>query len=208
LIDISHSIPPFDIRAGGFVLWAGSQDFPPGTVHLAVVDPGVGSDRRAVALKVGASFYTGPDNGLFSRLVGDRRDVAAVSLARPAHASATFEGRDVFASAAGLLAQGTPLGELGSPVTDLVILPDPGSSVLWVDNFGNLITNLAPPVGRLRVGNRVVTESARTYTDAPPGVPFWYAGSLGLVEIGVRQGRAADVLSAGPGTGIEELPPS
>jgi S-adenosylmethionine hydrolase len=207
LIDISHSIPPFDIVAAGFVLWAGSRDFPPGTVHLAVVDPGVGSDRRAVALKVGAAFYTGPDNGLFSRLVRDRRDVAAVALSRPGPASATFEGRDVFAPAAGMLAKGKPLADLGRPVTDLVMLPDPGPSVIWVDNFGNLVTNLVAPVGWLRVGSSVVGESARTYADAPTEVPFWYVGSLGLVEIGVRQGRAADVLGAGPGTRIEELPP-
>jgi len=208
LIDISHSIPAFDIGAGGFVLWAGSQGFPPGTVHLAVVDPGVGSDRRALALSVGPSFYTGPDNGLFSRLVRGRRDVSAVALSRPDPVSATFEGRDVFAPAAGLLAKGRPLAELGRPAEDLVVLPDPGPSVIWVDNFGNLVTNLVPPVGRLRVGEALVAESARTYAAAPANLPFWYVGSLGLVEIGVRQGRAADVLGAGPGTRIEELPPS
>jgi S-adenosyl-L-methionine hydrolase (adenosine-forming) len=208
LIDISHSIPPFDVRTAGFVLWAGSQGFPPGTVHLGVVDPGVGSDRRALALSVGPWFFVGPDNGLFSRLVHRRRDVTAVALRRPAAASATFEGRDVFAPAAGLLAKGTPLAELGHPVEDLVLLPDPGPSVIWVDNFGNLVTNLIPPVGRLRVGESVVEESARTYADAPAKVPFWYVGSLGLVEIGVREGRADEILNAGPGTPIRVHPAS
>ena len=205
-IDISHSIAPFDVGTAGFVLWAGSRGFPPGTVHLAVVDPGVGSDRRALALSVGPCFYVGPDNGLFSRLVHGRRDVTAVALARPAGASATFEGRDVFAPAAGRLACGTPLAELGRPVEDLVVLPDrPGWRVIWVDNFGNLITDLVPPIGRLRVGQTEVEESARTYAEAPAGVPFWYVGSLGLVEIGVRGGRADDLLKAGPGTPISVL---
>ena len=206
LIDISHSIPPFDVAAAGFVLWAGSQGFPPGTVHLAVVDPGVGSERRALALRVGPCFYVGPDNGLFSRLVDGRRDVEAIALPRPASASATFEGRDVLAPAAGRLASGVPLAELGRPVEDLVVLPDPGKSVIWVDNFGNLVTNLVPPIGRLRVGKVLIEASARTYAEAPAGVPFWYVGSLGLVEIGVRQGRADRVLGAGPGTRIMELP--
>jgi S-adenosyl-L-methionine hydrolase (adenosine-forming) len=204
-IDISHSVPPFDITTAGFVLWAGSQGFPQGTVHLAVVDPGVGSDRRALALSVGPSFYVGPDNGLFSRLVQGRRDVTAVALSRPAAASATFEGRDVFAPAAGRLANGAPLADLGDPVEDLVVLPDPGPSVIWVDNFGNLVTNLVPPVGRLRVGEAVVGERVRTYADAPAEVPFWYVGSLGLVEIGIREGRADAVLGAGSGTPITVL---
>jgi len=205
-IDISHSIAPFDVAAAGFVLWAGSQGFPPGTVHLAVVDPGVGSDRRALALRVGPCFYVGPDNGLFSRLVEGRRDVAAVALSSPATMSATFEGRDVFAPAAGRLAKGTPLADLGRPVEDLVVLPDSGPRVIWVDNFGNLVTNLVPPVGRLGVGRSVVSESARTYADAPAGVPFWYVGSLGLVEVGVREGRADEVLGARTGTFIRNLP--
>ena len=204
-VDISHEVPPFDIAAGGFVLWAGSQGFPPGTIHLAVVDPGVGSERRALALGVGPSFYLGPDNGLFSRLV-ERQHVTAIALPRPAPVSATFEGRDVFAPAAGRLASGTPLAELGSPVEDLVLLPDPGPSVVWVDNFGNLVTNLVPPVVRLKVGETVVTASARTYAEAPQNVPFWYLGSLGLVEIGVRGGRADEALAARAGTPIQQLP--
>ena len=119
---------------------------------------------------------------------------------------ATFEGRDVFAPAAGRLACGTPLAELGRPVEDLVVLPDlPGWRVIWVDNFGNLVTDLVPPIGRLRVGGTVVEEHARTYAEAPAGVPFWYVGSLGLVEIGVRGGRADVLLGAGPGTPISVL---
>jgi S-adenosylmethionine hydrolase len=205
-VDINHEIPAFDIAVAGFVLWAGSQGFPPGTVHLAVVDPGVGSDRRALALAVGLAFFVGPDNGLFSMVAARRRDVRAVALPCPAPVSATFEGRDLFAPAAGHLACGRPLAELGRPVEDLVVLPDAGPSVIWVDRFGNLVTNLVPPVGRLWVGDAVVVKSARTYSEGPAGEPFWYAGSLGLVEIGVREGRADELLRAGPGTRIVELP--
>jgi S-adenosyl-L-methionine hydrolase (adenosine-forming) len=205
-VDISHEIPPFDVAVAGFVLWAGSQGFPPGTVHLAVVDPGVGGDRRALALDTGSGLFVGPDNGLFSMLVRKRRGVKAVELARPTPVSATFEGRDLFAPAAARLACGASLAELGRPVEDLVVLPDPGRSVIWVDNFGNLVTNLLPPVGRLRVGERLVTRSARTYSEGQAEEPFWYVGSLGLVEIGIRQGRADSVLRAAVGTRIRIVP--
>ena len=206
LVDISHEIPPFDIRAASFVLWAGSQDFPPSTVHLAVVDPGVGGDRRALAMSTGAGFFVGPDNGLFSMLVRHRLGVTAVELARPAPVSATFEGRDVFAPAAARLACREPLATLGNPVEDLVLLPDPGKCVIWVDNFGNLVTNLVPPVGRLRVGEPLVTWSARTYSAVASDEPFWYVGSLGLVESGVRQGRADVFRGARAGTPVTILP--
>jgi S-adenosyl-L-methionine hydrolase (adenosine-forming) len=206
-VDISHSIVPFDVRAGGFVLWAGSRDFPAGTVHLAVIDPGVGSDRRALALEVGGSFFVGPDNGLFWLVAQRAEIVRAVALRRPRGASPTFEGRDVFAPAAGRLAGGAPLASLGRPIDDLVALPDPfGPVVLWVDNFGNLVTNLEPPIGSLSVGGRSIPGPLGTFADARRGEPFWYVGSLGLVEIGVREGRADQVLAAGQGTSLSVRP--
>jgi len=202
-VDISHEVPPYDIRAGGFVLWSGSRNFPRGTVHLAVVDPGVGSDRRALALEVGGSFFVGPDNGLFWLVAQRAEIVRAVALKRPHGASRTFEGRDVFAPAAGRLAGGTPLASLGRPVEDLVALPDPlGPVVLWVDNFGNLVTNLEPPIGTLSIGGRPVPGPLHPLADARRGEPFWYVGSLGLVEVGVREGRADQVLEARPGTSV------
>ncbi len=205
-IDISHEVAPFDVRTGGFVLWAGSRGFPLGTVHLAVVDPGVGGSRRGLALEVGGSFFVGPDNGLFWLVAKRAAAVTAVALKRPAGASPTFEGRDVFAPAAGKLAGGTALAGLGRPVEELVALPDLGAAVLWVDRFGNLVTNLEPPVGRLGIGGRTVPGPLRTFADAGRGEPFWYVGSLGLVEIGVREGRADQVLGAGPGTRLVVTP--
>lgn len=199
LIDVDHSLPAFEVSLASFVLWAATRDFTPGTVHLAVVDPGVGGDRRALAVEAGGCFYVAPDNGLLTTVIGHRRDVAAVSLDRPSAASPTFEGRDVFAPAAGALAAGARLAELGRPATDLVVLPDPGPSVVWVDGFGNLVTNLEPPLSRVSVKGVEVRLGVRTFAEAPAGQPFWYVGSLGLVEIGVREDRADRVLGAGRG---------
>jgi len=206
LLDVDHSVPAFDVSAGAFLLWAASRDFPPGAVHLAVVDPGVGGPRRALAVEAGGGFYVAPDNGLLTTVVQRRRDLAAVSLPRPDAASPTFEGRDVFAPAAGALAAGARLADLGEPVTDLALLPDPGPSVAWVDGFGNLVTNLEPPLSRLTVNGVEVALGARTFAEAPAGKPFWYVGSLGLVEIGVREERADQLLGASRGTRVTAFP--
>jgi S-adenosyl-L-methionine hydrolase (adenosine-forming) len=206
LVDLAHNVPAFDITAGAFLLWAATRDFAPGAVHLAVVDPGVGASRRALAVEAGGGYYVGPDNGLFTTVIRHRRDLAAVSLPRPPAASPTFEGRDVFAPVAGALAAGARLSDLGKPVTDLVVLPDPGAAVLWVDHFGNLVTSLEPPISRLSVNGVEVALGARTFAEAPAGKPFWYVGSLGLVEIGVREGRADQLLGAGRGTRVVTVP--
>jgi S-adenosylmethionine hydrolase len=208
LIDVSHGIEPFDVRGGGFVLWAGTRAFPSGSVHLAVVDPGVGSERRALALQVGRSYYVGPDNGLFWMVVRGRTDVGAVVLRRPEDASPTFEGRDVFAPAAGRLAAGDRIYALGPPAGPLRPLDDLDAAVVWVDRFGNLVTNLEPPVARLRVNGHLIAATAKTYAKARAGKPFWYVGSLGLVEIGFPKARADEKLGAQAGSPVEVLPAS
>lgn len=211
LVDVAHGIAAFDIRSAGFVLWAGTRDFPPGSIHLAVVDPGVGTDRRPIVVEVGGRYYVGPDNGLFSFVLTEdgasERDVQAVELTRPDAASATFEGRDVFAPAAGALAAGRPLSALGRPLKGSPAVARTESPiVLWVDAFGNLITSLRPPVGGVRIGSASITRSARTYGEAERGALFHYIGSLGLVEVGVREGRADALLAVGPGTPVSALP--
>jgi len=206
LIDIDHAVAPFDVEGAGFLLWAATRDFAPGAVHLAVVDPGVGGPRRALAVEAGGCFYVGPDNGLLTTVVRRRRELAAVSLPRPNAASPTFEGRDVFAPAAGALASGARLADLGEAVTDVLVLPEIASVVVWVDGFGNLVTNLEPPVGKLKVNGVEVALGVRTFAEAPPGKPFWYVGSLGLVEIGVREGRADRLLGAARGTPVTHSP--
>jgi S-adenosylmethionine hydrolase len=209
LVEVSSGVPAFDIAAGAFVLWAGTRHFPRGAVHLAVVDPGVGSERHAVAFEAGGSWYVGPDNGLFWLVATQTAGGvgAVVELARPAGGSATFEGRDVFAPAAGALAAGRPLTTLGEPLSGHRLL-DPigdGTVVLWVDAFGNLVTNLRQRPAAVRIGNVVVSETARTYAEAPPGRPFLYLGSMGFWEVGVRQGRADEVLGVAAGARAERL---
>ncbi len=200
LVDIGHSVPAFDVRAAAFVLWAGSRSFPAGSVHLAVVDPGVGSARRAVAARFGESYFVGPDNGLFSLVADSVAEV--VELARPADASPTFEGRDVFAPAAGRLAAGESLASLGTHCDPEVARLELGEVVLWVDAFGNLITSLRPPIGGLRIGSATITRSVRTYSEAERGALFYYIGSMGLIEIGLREARADALLGAGVGTPV------
>jgi S-adenosylmethionine hydrolase len=208
LLDVSHAVPPFDVLSGAFVLWAGTRHFAPGAVHLAVVDPGVGSGRRAVAFELAGSWYVGPDNGLFG-LVLAKAGVApdtAVALPRPDGASRTFEGRDVFAPAAAALASGRPPESLGAPLdASLLPLPAGGHVVLWVDRFGNLLTSLEPPVAGVRVNGHEVRRTARTFGEAPPDAPFLYVGSMGFVEVGIREGRADERLGARSGTPVEPL---
>ncbi|MBO0701447.1 MAG: SAM-dependent chlorinase/fluorinase [Candidatus Dormibacteraeota bacterium] len=205
---LSSTVPPFDVLSGAVVLWAGTRHWPPAAVHLAVIDPGVGTSRRAVALRCGGSWYVGPDNGLFGLLVSETPGgVDEVwNLARPPGASATFEGRDVFAPAAAALAAGVPPAELGSPAAPAVAsLPGSGPRVLWVDHFGNLLTDLRSPPAALRLGTSVVEVHARTFGEAPPGTPFLYRGSMGFWEIGVREGRADRLLGARSGTPLQVL---
>jgi S-adenosyl-L-methionine hydrolase (adenosine-forming) len=210
LVDVSHSVRSFDVRAGAFVLWAGTRDFAPGSVHLAVVDPGVGGPRRPLAIQVNGSWYVGPDNGLFGMVLDDTHEsgtsVVAVELRRPPGASATFEGRDVFAPAAAALAAGAPATALGAPLEGSPTrLPAGPPSVIWVDNFGNLVTSLRPPVGGIRVAGREVRTTARTYSEALADEPFFYVGSMGFIEVGIREASAAQLLGAGPGVLVEPL---
>jgi S-adenosyl-L-methionine hydrolase (adenosine-forming) len=152
----------------------------------------------------------GPDNGIFGLVVAESgasgEEVNAVELARPPGASATFEGRDVFAPAAMALASGRSLATLGRPSGGpLSPLPLSGPAVLWADRFGNLVTSLRPPVVALRVGGTVVDRVARTFGDAPPATPFLYVGSMGFVEVGVREGSAALLLGARAGTPVDRI---
>src|SRR2546430_2685815 len=114
LVDVSHEVPPFDLMQGGFVLWLGTRHFEPGAVHVAVVDPGVGTERRPIAFELSGSIYVGPDNGLFDQVIQESEQLPTdvVQLYRPSGISATFEGRDVFAPAAAALASGRLLSEL------------------------------------------------------------------------------------------------
>jgi S-adenosylmethionine hydrolase len=211
MVDVSHEIPAGDVAAGAFVLDRACRAFPPGTVHLAVVDPGVGTGRRALAARTGRGWLVGPDNGLLTPLLDEDALVVALDPSRVTgrEPTPTFHGRDLFAPAAGRLARGDRIEDLGEPLTDPVPLPRPaGACVLHVDRFGNCVTSLAPrelPDGgawRLQAGRGEVTRRVRTYGDAPPGEPVLLVGSDGRIEIAVRDGRACDVLGLTPGDAL------
>ncbi len=158
LVDITHTIPPQDVRAAAYLLWTALPYFPEESVHLVVVDPGVGTERRAIAARTAWGALVGPDNGVFSYVWASTPASQIVALENPAYqrpqVSHTFHGRDVFAPAAAHLARGAPLADLGPAVSDPVRLPAPRltvsgarleGEVLHIDHFGNVITS----VGRL-----------------------------------------------------------
>jgi S-adenosylmethionine hydrolase len=217
IVDVTHDIPPHDVEFGRLTLARVWRRFPPGTVHVAVVDPGVGSERAALAVASDGRFLVGPDNGLLSPalLAGDAR---VVSLAVPTGAAATFHGRDVFAPAAARLAHGAEVDALGDPVSDPVILrtPEPqrapdgslAGEVIAIDRFGNAITNLVGTRGgRVAVAGREF-RLRRTYADLSDGEPGAVTGSTGFIEIVVRNGRATDTLGLRRGTAVTLMPQS
>lgn len=203
LIDVAHDVPAHDIEAGRLAIARYWRKFPSGTVHFAVVDPGVGSARRALAVESDGRFLVGPDNGLLSPalLLGGAR---AVELPVPAGASPTFHGRDVFAPAAALLAAGSPVDALGLPVTDPEVrrtrearrVADGAieGAVITVDRFGNAVTNLLAAHGGVVEVGTLRLPVLRTYADVAPGTPLALVGSSGLIEIAVRGGNAAALL--------------
>jgi hypothetical protein len=204
LVDVSHEVPAFDVGAGAFMLFAGTRHFGGGSVHLAVVDPGVGSSRRRLAIRAGGKYYIGPDNGLFGIVIDEVGLQEVVELAPREAGAPTFEGRDVFAPAAASLAAGVPLNSLGPP-TDPPKMLDSSPRILWIDGFGNLVTNLKPPVRPMRIHSHYITASAMTYWEARPNEPFVYIGSMGYLEIAVREQRADRMLGARSGMAVELL---
>ncbi len=200
LLDMSHDVPPQDIEHARLAVARYWRRFPVGTVHLIVVDPGVGTSRAALAVESDGRFLVGPDNGVLSPALF-ALDARVVSLPVEPNASPTFHGRDVFAPAAAALAIGTSLEMLGAPHHEPVRLRTPqprrqpdGSlegEVLTIDRFGNVITNLvARSAAFVAVAGRRV-RMVRTYGDAAPGELIALAGSSGFVEIAVRNGSAA-----------------
>lgn len=220
----THDVAPGDVLGGAIALSRYAVLYPPGTVHLAVVDPGVGTARRCVAATLDGRHYVGPDNGVFTLVLRDARQVHMVDAGAAGsgtEAAPTFHGRDIFAPAAAALARGVPLTDLGPAITDpfLLDLPRPrqdrgkvAGQVLHVDRFGNLITNVpgawldARPSVRIHIQGRDVGPLRRTYGDVPPGQVLALVGSLGLLEVSVRDGDAAQVLGAARGSDVEVVP--
>lgn len=221
LVDLTHAVPPQDIASGAFLLASAVEAFAAGTVHLAVVDPGVGSDRRAVAVQsTRGDRLVGPDNGLLwpaiERLGGVRRavELREPRFWRPQPASVTFHGRDIFGPVAGHLARGVDMSPLGPAISNLERLELPRATedrgqVLYVDTYGNLITNFPSPdalltTASLRVG-ACEAHPAPHYAAAPRGALLVVPGSAGWLEIAVRDGSAAQVTGATRGTPVERI---
>jgi len=229
LLDVTHGVTPFDVMQGSYLLDQAAEEFPAGTIFVAVVDPQVGSDRAPILLKTGAGkFYVGPDNGLFSRVIDREQFAAAWRLDRRLYyrrssPSSTFHGRDIFGPVAAHLAQGTLPGDMGTELkqSELEIAPAHAPAiagglvsveVLHVDHYGNVILNLtanSDAAAKLHMGNLVKISVGkesftgplvRTYSDADKGRLVLLYGSNGLLEISVNQGSAAQKLKVAPGT--------
>lgn len=218
LVDLTHEIAPQDVRAGAWVLHTAWRYFPEGSVFLCVVDPGVGSARRPIALRAGERIFVGPDNGLFSYVLAEHTDAHAITLANPryfaAHLSNTFHGRDIFAPAAAWLAAGIAFEELGPAlsVESLMRLELPHlewqpnalrAHVIHIDHFGNIVTDIrgpwvqtifSAPEMRLAIAGQTVTARARTFAEGPEGELFLYLDSSGCLAIARRNGSAQAML--------------
>ncbi len=215
IVDITHGVEKYNICEAAFMLKSYYRYFPPGTVHTAVVDPGVGGPRRPLAIEADGYFFVGPDNGIFSPVIASVNNPRAVEITNtaymPGNLSATFHGRDIFAPAAARLSSGVDIRELGDPADGPVSLDVPEPSVngneisgvvLYADSFGNLVTNI--PGGSIKRGSRVYVEGyaldriSGSYGEAVKGGLLAIIGSAGFLEISVNQGSAKELIGTEP----------
>jgi S-adenosylmethionine hydrolase len=208
VIHLLHEAPPFNVRASAHLLAALVARIPAGQIVIGVVDPGVGTDRGAVALRADANWYVGPDNGLFSVVAARaaRREVWRLPPARSG-ASPSFHGRDVFAPVAVAVATGRFPAAGAVRTDDLEVRLDAADlpEIIYVDHYGNAWTGLrasaAAPTRRLDAAGHVLPH-ARVFGEMPVGTPFWYENSSGLIEIAVNHGSAAQALGLGIGSPV------
>ncbi len=225
LVDITHAIPPQQLRQGALVLADTTVYFPPGTIHVAVVDPGVGTSRAIVCAEIGDQRYICPDNGLLDRLAERQRpskmvQVTAPQFFRPS-VSPTFHGRDIMAPVAAHLSLGIEIEQLGPPLLDLVKLKWPGvermdnsiqGEVVAIDSFGNLITNITKAMlaevptdesVSVRCDEHQTQGIFQTYADQPPMTLIAVVGSNDQLEIAIVDESAAIMLGARVGEQVE-----
>jgi len=228
IIDISHEVRKFDVRHGAFLLHQAGPYFPKGTVHMAVVDPGVGTERRRIIIEGERCLYVGPDNGVLSLAVEREGFVKAVEIKERKfmlpNLSATFEGRDIFAPVSAHLARGVRVDEFGPEVSGIVkpsfSMPIVGEDrivgeALHIDGFGNIVTNIKGShlntikavegdFLRVRVGEfSGIVKFSKTYGSVPTGAPVVVIGSSSFLEVSISQGSAGEVFKADVGNRIE-----
>jgi S-adenosylmethionine hydrolase len=214
VIDLAHDIPPGDIAHAAWVAATSTVEFPHGSIHVVVVDPGVGGARREIILHARGQWYVGPDNGVFAYVSGRHNEAYAIENERfrAEHVSRTFHGRDVFASTAAAIASGEDPSAAGPLIKLIGGLPwgprerDVGR-VVHIDRFGNLITDLpeGEAGGAVFVGGTIL-PLVGTYEDVAPGALLAYIGSADTVEIAVRDGRADKRLGVSRGALIVPVP--
>jgi hypothetical protein len=208
VVDITHEVEPFQIDQGAYLLGQAWRWFPAGTIHIVVVDPGVGSARRALAAEAEGHRFVLPDNGLLSGIgVGNPvvREIRNPALMlHPV--SRTFHGRDVFAPAASHLAAGFSFDDVGPAVEDWVRLAISGERVLHIDRFGNVVTSLRDVRASVRLRDAAIARAFSSYSAAPEGELFLIEGSGGYVEISLRQGSAAERIGCRVGDTVTVVP--
>jgi len=226
IVDISHEIPPQSVAAGSYVLSCAFRYFPAGTIHLLVVDPGVGTSRRLLLARTESHFFLAPDNGALGLVFAMEPPREVLHLTATHYfrtdPSATFHGRDILAPVAARLARGTAPAHFGEPVTDYLLsplaAPAPQSDgrillqVIMADRFGNLILNLkeeeyhtlagsaAARPFHLEISGTTISRLLRTYAESEEDGPFALFNSSGYLEIAVRNGSAASELACGAGS--------
>jgi S-adenosylmethionine hydrolase len=224
VIDISHEVASQDISAASFLLAASYGYFPPGTVHVVVVDPGVGSQRRAIAVETEGYYFVAPDNGVLAHALAREKPVKSVELTNPAYflrgVSDTFHGRDIFAPVAAHLSLSAKIEVLGVQVSDLVDIPlakpkvgqdEIRGRIVYIDKFGNLITDIPRETLEkfvsghqfvIRLAHLELDRISRSYASVPAGKPLALFNSFGNLEIAVNSGNAAEMLGVQRGEHI------
>ena len=224
IVDITHAVPPQDIHGAAFLIDSTYRYFPTGTIHVIVVDPGVGSERRAIVCQTETAYFVCPDNGILTHILRDEGRIHIVAVENPAYflpqVSNTFHGRDIFAPVAAHLSRGVPIDKLGSPTTQPIQFPIPSpqvtdkaiiGQVIWIDAFGNLVTNISREILESREGgNGVVIHAGsaeinhlnRSYAESAIGEVLAILGSFSRLEISINQGNAAQTLGLKRGDAI------
>ncbi len=225
IVDITHQIAPYDTLDGALVIASACRYFPPHTIHVVIVDPGVGTERRPLLVRGETQYFLAPDNGVLS-LVYDREESLSVRRVTAEHyflhpISRTFHGRDIFAPVAGWLSKNWQPASMGEEITDYkrFSLPKPKPEngvlkgvVLRIDNFGNLLTNFTPDdipeevlksgIIDMQINGRTIERIVANFAQGEPGDPVAIIGSSGYIEIAVNRGSAARLLGAGRGATV------